>query len=60
VTTYLPHDPAPPGYEPPCVMVLVGRQIRLHYAGLWWYLDEDAMVWRDFYPHLGLAKDELP
>jgi hypothetical protein len=30
-------------------MVLVGQQIRLCFYGLCcWYLDEDAMVWRDF------------
>ena len=45
-TDYLPPDP--PGYESG-VMLLVGRQIRLIALGmpLCW-LDEDAMVWREF------------
>jgi hypothetical protein len=48
-TNYLPRNPPTLGDDDEnCVMVLVGRHICLHYAALWWYLDEDAMVWRDF------------
>jgi hypothetical protein len=58
-TNYLP--PNPPtlfGDDYGCSMVLVGQQIRLYFRGLCWYLDEDAMVWRDF--DLILETDELP
>ena len=53
-TNYLPLNP-PTLFDNDegCVMFLVGNQIRLNfYSFATWYLDEDAMVWRDFHPIL--------